>query len=137
MKYLPHFAPVGTKQSSGLVILANQVRFIVLTKYTTGKLGYTIAVTGVDFIRGNSIGSDGGIRVLPIAKIYISFGGKYNMSSNVEIDASSDMGDAKVCLGIVLARAADSVFFWLNVAVPISPTSLGYLTPIFFVTQID
>lgn len=126
----------GTKLFSGPVISVNQVQFIAPTKNTADGLGDAVAVTSLSIVRGNDIGSDSRVRIVPVAEIGLSSDGKYDMGSGIEVGTGDNLEDAEVCLDAVLATAASPAFLRFNIAMPIFSISRGYLTSISSIVKV-
>lgn len=92
-------------------------------------------------IRGNSISFGGKFGVVLITKVIViltveisvNSSGNYSMSSNMEVDASSNPEDAEVCLDALLAIITNPASSQLNIVVPIFPIYCGYPTPVSFI----
>lgn len=111
------------------MVPTNQVQFTVLTKHTTNRLGGTLVVSSIGFLKGNNVGFGSEIGVVLVIKIGISSDGNYGVSIgyNIEIDAGGDLGDMEVCLGIVLVIIVSLAIFLLNIVVSIFLIGHNYL----------
>lgn len=113
------------------MILANQIQFTVMTKYTINELVGIITVTDWGFIEDKNVNSNNKVRVVSVVeagiisaiKIDMNFSGDYNINSNVKIDISDDPKDTVIYLSTVPATAAGLVFFQLNIATSTSYTA--------------
>lgn len=111
--------------------------FTATTKYIIDSLDSTIAVTSIGYVGGNSIGFDGGVRVLPTTEIDIYSDGDYGIGFGIEVGPSGDLGNAEVYLDVVPATIVGLNSSWLNIVTPISLTGCDYLTSISSVIQVD
>ncbi len=141
-EYLLPIAPIGNKLSSGLAVVANQIRFTATTKNIANKIGDATTGIGISSIGGNGmgvggrngIGSGSNNSVGSAGEVGIGFVG---VGFGAEVGVGDNPGDVVVCFGGLSTMATDPASFRFNVKAPTSFTAgFGHSTPISFVVQI-